>query len=105
MTEAVVEIVGVEMLVDYEYDITYRGCAAHMGSLSYEGHPAEAAEFEITVHGVRFPKQAADLPILDLPEWLKDLITTHLLERDDINDVVQKSAQDPDYGYDPDYDR
>lgn len=105
MAEAIVDIAGVEMLVEYEFDITSRGCSAHMGSLSYEGHPAEAAEFEITVYGMKFPNQAADAAQLEMPGWLKDSLETLLSERDDINDIVQRAADDPYYGCDPDCDR
>ena len=34
-----------EVFVDYE--MTSAGCSAHMGSMSYAGHPAEDPEFEV----------------------------------------------------------
>ncbi len=105
LEEAVVKIAGVEMLVDYEFDITSSGCSAHMGSLSYEGHPAEPAEFEITVYGIAFPKQASDFGPLEMPPWLKDLLTTHLSEREDINDIVQQADMRRDCSDDWDYER
>ena len=100
MPKTSIEIAGSELIVEYEFNITASGCSAHMGSLSYEGHPAEAAEFEITVLGIGFPKQEADVPELEMPSWLKDLLTTHLYERDDINDVVQRADMDRDYSDD-----
>lgn len=103
--EASVDIAGQELIVEYEYKITARGCRAIRPSLSDPGAPAEGAEFEIIVHGARFPKQHADVANPELPEWLKDVLTTHLSERDDINDIVQDADSDPDYGRDPDYER
>ncbi len=35
-----------ETKVTVEYRVTSPGCSAHYGSMSYEGHPAEAPEIE-----------------------------------------------------------
>jgi len=91
MHKTSVEIAGTELIVEYDFDITAHGCSAHMGSLSYEGHPAEPAEFVVNILGIRFPKQGADIPQLEIPRWLEDVLTSHLYECDDINDVVQKA--------------
>lgn len=100
--EAVVEIAGQELIVEYVFKITSHGCPATGPSYASGGEPAEPAEFEIEVLGARFPKQHADVPAPELPEWLKDVLTTHLSERDDINDIVQRAdyergSEDPDW--------
>lgn len=103
--EATVEIAGHELIVDYEFKITSRGCPATGPSYSSGGEPAEAAEFEITVLGARFPKQHADVPELEIPKWLEDILVWHLMERDDVNEIVQQADYDPYYGRDPDDER
>ena len=42
-----------------------------------------------------------------MPEWLRDLIATHLSERDDVNDIAQDADMHDDGCGDPDeyYDR
>lgn len=100
--EAEVEIAGHDLIVEYVFSITAHGCPATGPSYSSGGEPAEAAEFELTVLGLRFPKQHADVPALEIPAWLKDILTTHLAERDDINEIVQRDdyergSDDPDW--------
>ena len=103
--EASVDIAGQELIVEYDFTITSHGYPGSGPSFNSPGQPPEPAEFEIEVLGARFPKQHADVPDLELPRWLKDALTTHLSERDDINDIVQAADGDPDYGRDPDYER
>lgn len=103
--EASVDICGQELIVGYEFKITSRGYSGCGPSFSSPGEPPEPCEFEITVHGARFPKQHADMPNPELPEWLKDVLVTHLMDRDDINDIVQRADNDPYYGRDPDWGR
>ena len=38
---------GAEIVLSVDFKITSHGCSAHMGSLSYPGHPAEPMEIEI----------------------------------------------------------
>ena len=104
---AEIEILGQQILVDYEFRITSRGSPESGPSYYSGGEPAEPAEFEIAVFGLRWPKKDADVPEPDMPEWLKDLITTHLYERDDINHIVQTADMNDDCCGDPDeyYDR
>lgn len=102
--EASVDIAGEELIVEYVFKITSHGCPATGPSYSSGGEPAEGAEFEIEVLGARFPKQHADVPDPELPGWLKDVLTTHLMERDDINEIVQRADYEGDGG-DPDYER
>src|SRR5262245_44258895 len=102
--ETEVDIVGQSLIVDYEIKITAHGHPETGPTYYSGGEPAEAAEFEVTVYGAHFPKQHADVPELELPEWLKSLLQTHLMERDDINDIAQRMAYEDD-GPDPDYER
>jgi hypothetical protein len=84
--------------VEWGFNITTHGNLGVAPSLSYPGDPPEPAEYDIEVLGIEFPKQAADVT-LELPTWLKDLIATHLYERDDINEIVQRADQDRDGDY------
>lgn len=79
--------------VEWNYDITAHGNNGCAPSLSYPGDPPEPCEFDIEILGVEFPKQAADIT-LELPLWLKQIIASHLYERDDINEIVQQADQD-----------
>ena len=91
--KATITILENELEVEFDFEITAHGSAGCAPSLSYAGDPPEAAESDIEVLGLEFPKQAADVH-LDVPTWLKDLIATHLAERDDINEIVQNADQD-----------
>jgi hypothetical protein len=92
--KASVTILEVNMEVEYDFNITTHGSQESWSS--YGGDPAEPAEFDIKILGLEFPKQHADVR-LEIPEWLKDMLTTHLLERDDINAIVQQADQESDY--------
>lgn len=92
-----IEILGQELIVEYVAKITSHGAPATGPSYSSGGEPAEPMEFEIEILGVTFPKQHADVPDPIIPEWLSDLIMSHLHERDDVYEVVQQSD---DYDYD-----
>lgn len=100
--QTAVEIAGNEMLVDFDIKITSRGCPASEPSYSSGGEPAEPCEFDVEIIELRFPKQHADVEIY-LPKWLKDLLTTHLLERDDIyavaDEIAHEDSRDPDEEY------
>jgi hypothetical protein len=100
--KATVTILDTNLEVEYDFEITAHGCPERGPSYSSGGEPAEPAEFELEVLGIEFPKQHADVH-LELPEWLKDMLTSHLYERDDINEIVQRA--DSECGYDPDDER
>jgi hypothetical protein len=80
--------------VEYDFKITSYGCPATGPSYSSGGEPAEGPEFEITVHEI-VGKEG-------LPDWLKLLLEEHLAERDDIIELVNEAASEPE---EPDYDR
>jgi hypothetical protein len=86
--------------VEWDYDITTHGNLGVAPSLSYPGDPPEPAEFDIEILGIEFPNQHLDVA-LELPLWLKQVIASHLYERDDINEIVQQADQESG-GYDPD---
>lgn len=105
-----VEIAGHDLIVEYEIKITSHGYPATGPTYSSGGEPGAGAEFDIEILGLRFPKQHADYPELVIPTWLKDILTTHLLERDDINDIAQRmdherGERDPDDARDERLDR
>lgn len=95
--KATVNILESNFEVEYDFNITAHGSPESW--TAYGGDPAEPAEFDIEILGITFPKQDADL---DLPNWLKDLLATHLLERDDINEIVQKADQEHSSDYQED---
>lgn len=80
-----ITILNTDFEVEYIINITSRGCSAHYGSLIYEGHPADAAEFE-----VEFLALYKDKIELTVPDWLKELILEHLYNRKDINEIAQE---------------
>lgn len=93
--KADITILETNFEVEYDFDITAHGCS----STGWD-EPGWGAERDIEVLGIADPKQPSDVT-LELPKWLKDLIETHLCERDDINTVVQQADQD---GASDDYD-
>lgn len=99
--QATVTILENNFEVEYDFTITAHGSNGTAPSLTYPGDPPEPAEFDIEIIEIRVPNQAADVQ-LDIPMWLKDLLTTYLLDRDDINEVVQQA--DRDRANDHDYD-
>ncbi len=101
--EANVDIAGEELIVEYVFKITSHSYPATGPSYSSGGEPGGPCEFEIEVLGARFPKQHTDVPDPELPEWLKGVIATHLMERDDINEIVQRAEYED--GSDPDWER
>jgi len=88
--KAAVTILETNFEVEYEFEITASGSPETGPSYSSGGEPAEPAEFEITILGLRIPKQPDDV-YLELPKWLEELLATDLSERDDINEVVQRA--------------
>ena len=99
--EAEIEIAGHDLIVEYEIKITSHSYPATGPSYASGGEPGGGPEFEITVHGLRFAKQHADVPALAIPQWLEDILCTHLAERDDIYDAVCRAEYEND-GPDPD---
>lgn len=101
--KALVTIIDNKLEVEWDFTITASGSRGCAPSLNYPGDPPEACEFDIEIVELRFPKQDSDVH-LGIPKWLNDLLTTHLLERDDINQVVQEAdserGEDPDDAYD-----
>lgn len=102
--KAFVTILDNEFEVEWDFTITASGSSGCAPSLNYPGDPPDPCEFDIEIVELRFPKQDADVH-LDIPNWLNDMLTTHLLERDDINQVVQEADsergyEDPDDAYD-----
>jgi len=99
--EANVEIAGHDLIVEYEFKITAHGSPESGPSYASGGEPAEPAEFEIEVLGLRFSKHLVEL---EIPEWLNAILNTHLAERDDINEIVQRADYERG-AYDPDDER
>lgn len=102
MAIATVTILETNFDVEYEFDITTHGNGGTAPSMTYPGDPPEPAEFDIEVLSISLPSAVADVT-LEMPIWLKDLITAHLYERADVNDVVQQADQDRASDHDYDY--
>jgi hypothetical protein len=96
--KAAVTILDTNLEVEYDFKITAHGCPERGPSYSSGGEPAEPAEFELEVLGI---ETVAGMD-LELPKWLKDLLTEHLYEREDINEIVQRADSEQ---YDPDDER
>lgn len=56
-----------EVKVSVQLKMTYKGCPAHMGSLTYPGHPAEPPEYDVVsvtpADGVPLSEYEKDLAI------------------------------------------
>lgn len=89
-----------EVLVFAEYTLT-GGCSAHMGSLSYAGHPAEGPELEFVKVEINTtdtdPKTASPDNYFAAPEWL----VTILCNDDDVYQEIcsQDHSDYPEYEY------
>lgn len=75
--ETTFQIGSKEVLVFAEYTLT-GGCAAHMGSLSYAGHPAEGPELEFIKVELNTtdadPKTAKAENYFPAPDWVRDIL-------------------------------
>jgi len=86
-----------EYAIEYDYKVISHGCSAHMGSMSYAGHPAEPIEFEISI--VDFYQ---DIPwkepiSLELPAWMKSEIEDWMQSSDDVWAAIDVAEQDDGY--------
>lgn len=92
------------VLVFAEYTLT-GGCPAHMGSLSYAGHPAEPAELEfvkVEINTTDADHKAAKAEnFFPAPEWL----VTILANDDDVYLEICESHSDYDYSDEYEYER
>lgn len=81
-----------ETEIEVEITVHSWGCPAHMGSLSYAGHPAEPPECEITDAWLLSDaaKPAGEVPSLDLTD----------AERERIEIAFLEDPPEPDYGDD-----
>lgn len=83
-----------ETEIEVEITVTSWGCAAHMGSLSYAGHPAEGPECEITDAWLLAD---AEKPAGEVPRILSSL-TPEECERIELEFL--ENPPEPDYGDD-----
>ena len=71
--ETTFQIGGKQVLLYAEFKMTARGCPAHMGSMSYAGHPAEPAEFEFQTVELNATESQHSTNIenyFPAPEWI-----------------------------------
>lgn len=81
-----------ETEIEVEIQVHSWGCSAHMGSMSYAGHPAEGPEVEIIDAW-----NLADADNKDAPRILDSLTDT---ERERIEIEFCENPPEPDYGDD-----
>ena len=74
--ETTFQISNAEVLVSAEFKVTSNGCSAHMGSMSYAGHPAEPPEIEFTKIEINATKtKTSDGAWVEAPGWIYDIFT------------------------------
>ena len=81
-----------ETEIEVEIAVHSWGCSAHMGSMSYAGHPAEGPEVEIVKAWLL---EEANLP--NAPDILPSLTDA---ERERIETEFCENPPEPDYGDD-----
>lgn len=69
-----------ETEIQVEISVSSWGCSAHMGSMSYAGHPAEPPECEIVGAWLKADENKADAPRLELTDQERERIELHFLE-------------------------
>lgn len=93
--ETTFQISNAEVLVVAEFTMT-GGCAAHMGSMSYAGHPAESPEIEFTKIEINSTKtKTSDGAWVEAPPWLYDIFQND----EEIFAECCNAADDPYDGY------
>lgn len=89
-----------ETPVTVEYTIS-GGCAAHMGSLSYAGHPAEAPEVEfVKAFNDAGPVVLTDAESERMYQWIIENHEDDGPDSDDWYDARDERAKDWSYGKD-----
>lgn len=87
-----------DMIIHFEYDITYEGCAAKTYGPPENCYPAEAMEYDIKFVGIEedIPgKSKHAMPnYLDTPKWLEDIITEYLYNSDRVYDAITKNEEE-----------
>ncbi len=69
-----------ETEIEVEIKVHTWGCAAHMGSMSYAGHPAEGPECEITDAWLAADADKKDPPRVSLTDAERERIEADFLE-------------------------
>lgn len=94
------ELIGPNDSMEIEVEVTFsfiRGCAAHYGSLSYAGHPAEPDSVEIekleAFPLVRDDKQAGWTrgPKIEMAGWLEAFIERAIDESELLSSVSEEA--------------
>ncbi len=98
---AMFQIAKADYLVEFSYRITATGRPARGPSYACGGEPADPMEYEVTVKTIVPDDGTNVFPTLEMPEWLKDALTLHLQESDEVyaaieEDAAARSGPDPD---------
>jgi hypothetical protein len=89
--ETTFQISRKEVLVVAEFTAV-GGCPAHMGSMSYEGHPAEDPEIEFTKIEIKASEQDG---WVEAPKWIYDIFQND----EDVFSECIEAASSRDDGY------
>lgn len=97
--ETTFEIGRTPVLVFAEYTLT-GGCPAHMGSMSYAGHPAESPELEFVKVEINYtdpdPKTAKVSNYFPAPDWLVTILSA---DEDIYSSLCDQHRDEPDDNY------
>lgn len=98
-------IFGYDLIIHFDYVITYAGCPAKTYGPPEDCYPAEPMEYEITLTGVAFDTPEEKNKYLELPKWLHDIILEWLYDSDRVHEQIKEDGENScdDREYDEDY--
>ena len=91
-----IQIAGADYIVEYAYKITAKATPARGPSYASGGEPADPMEYEVTVKSIVPDDGSNVFPTLEMPEWLKDALTLHLQESDEVYAEIEEDAAERD---------
>lgn len=100
------EILGTEMVIYFDYKVTYEGRAARVYGPPEDCHPAEPVEYDLTLVGIAEDNLGFSnhTEYLETPEWLKKIIMEYIYNSDKVYDIVCEDYREyNEYEYDEDY--
>lgn len=84
-----------DMVIEFDYIITYEGCKARTYGDPDDCYPAEDPEYDI--EGIRvyedlpqYRDKPQDIVYLDVPAWLRTIIINYLEESGDVIEQINK---------------
>lgn len=88
-------IFDIDMMIEYDYRVTYEGCKARTYGPPEDCYPAEDPEYEI--EGIRLFRddpntKQQDIQYLEVPKWLEQIIIDYLYETGDVIENINKES-------------